>query len=170
MIPQGVEVRPELQVRSDVLAFGFSGERVADQTAVSLLGGALSDYLLMTAESAPTGLVVVDLRNVHSLSATGLGHLLALQKRLGQVRWQLALLISDPVTREVFSTTRLDHRFLVAANEAELRELVNGSTPVPAPSLSPEEPLEFSASELAEMEAAGITLDDAIQAIEGLRR
>src|SRR5260370_37951237 len=170
MILQGVEVRPELQVRSDVLAFGFSGERVADHTAVGLLEGSLLDYIVTTAEAAPTGLVVVDLRNVASLSTAGLGRLLALHKRLGQIRWKLVLLISDPITREVFSTTDLDNLFMVAADEANLRELVQRCTPMPARSLSQEAPPEITDVELAEMEAAALTLDDAIRIVEGLRR
>ena len=169
MIPQGVEVRPELQMRSDVLAFGFSGKRVADHTAISLLGGDLLNHILTAAESAPTGLVIVDMRNVDSLSSTGLGRILAFHKNVSQVCWKLVLLISDPIIREVFSTTHLDHHFLVASNEAELRELVKGYTPIPAQSPQ-DEPPEFSESELTEMEAAGITLDHAIRVIEGLRR
>jgi anti-anti-sigma factor len=169
MIPPGVEVRPELQMRSDVLAFGFSGERVADQVAGRLLGGDFFDYLVTVAESAPTGHVVVDLRNVDSLSSTGFKPLLALQKKLAQVGWKLAVLISDPITREVFSAAHLDRLFLVAVNEAELRDLVTAGTPPPGQSLQ-EEPPEFSDRELAEMEASGITLDDAIRVIEGLRR
>jgi anti-anti-sigma factor len=166
MIPQGVEVRPELQVRNDVQAYGFSGKRVPDHTAVSLLGGVLLDYVPTTSESVPTGLVVVDMRNVDSLSTTGLGRLLALHKRLGQVRWKVVLLIGDPIVREVFSATQLDRRFLVAADEGELRELVQCCQPVSVPAVSPGEWLQFGASELAEMEAGGITLDDAIRAIE----
>ena len=169
MIPQGVEVRPELQVRSDVLALGFSGVRAADQTAVSLLEGSLLDYILTTAENAPTGLVVVDLRNIDSLSTTGLGRLRALHKRLGQIRLKLVLLIDDPILREVFSATHLDNLFMVASSEGELRELVKRCTPIPAPSPSQEAP-EFSESELAGLETAGLTLDDAIRVIEGLRR
>jgi anti-anti-sigma factor len=170
MIPQGLEVRPELQVRSDVLAFGFSGEHVADDTAVGLLQGDFLNYILTTAETTPTGLVVVDMRNVESLSTTSLGRFLALYKKLGQVRWKLVLMISDPILRELFSTTHLDHLFLVAANEGELHELAQRYALVLSQTPSQKEPPEFSASELTEIEAAGITLEDAIQTVEGLRR
>ncbi len=165
MIPQGVEVRPELQLRSDVLAFGFSGKG-ADSAAVSLLG----KYILTNVDSASPGLVVVDMRNVEFLSSTGLGHLLAIHKRLKQVGWKLLLLIHDPLIREFFSSTNLDQVFLVAATEAELRELVESVTLVPTASPSQDEAIEFSESELAEMDATGITLDDAIRAVEGMRR
>jgi hypothetical protein len=85
MIPQGIEVRPELQARGDVLAFGFAGERVTDRAAVGVLAGDLLDYIMVAAEGAPVGLVVVDMRNVDALSTTGMGRLSALQKKLRQV-------------------------------------------------------------------------------------
>jgi anti-anti-sigma factor len=169
MVPHGVEVRPELQVRSDVLAFGFPGERIPDTVIVSLLGAELLDHILTTAEIASAGLVVVDLRNVESLPATGFGRLLSLHNRLSQVQRKLVVLVSDPVIREVFSTTRLDRLFLVVANEAELRDLVKGVAP-PAAQPAPQDGIEFTDRDLAEMDASGITLDDAIRAIEGLRR
>jgi anti-anti-sigma factor len=169
MIPQGVEIRPELQIRSDVLAFGFAGERVADEAAVNLLSGELLNHISAAAESAETDLVVVDMRNVQSLSTTGLGRLLALRKRLSQVRWKPVLLISDAIIREVFFTTDLHDLFLVAANEAELREIVNRYAPI-GPQSPHDVSTQFSESELAEMEADGITLDDAIRVVEGMRR
>src|SRR5438094_780680 len=101
MIPQGVEIRSELQV-NQVLAFGFSGARVADATFVNLLGGELLDYIMTVAAKSPTpSAVIVDLRNVEYLSAAGMGRLFSLQRRLHRVHWQLVLLIEDPVLREV---------------------------------------------------------------------
>ena len=169
MVPQGIEVRPDLQMRSDVLAFGFPGERIADHSASRLLGDDLLDHIFSVADLAPTGLVVVDMRNVESLSATGMGRLLEFHKQLSQVRCKLALVISDPVLREVFSATNLDHLLLVAADEGELRELVKRSAPVGARPVQ-DDPPDFCESELAEMESDGITLDDAIHAIEQSRR
>jgi len=168
VIPLGIEIRPELQMRSDVLAFGFSGEHVADRTAVSLLAGDMLDYVLTAVERSPTGLVVLDLRNVDSLSATGFGRLLALHKTLALARRKLILLISDPIIRDVLFAIELDHKILVAANEVELGEVINRYTSTPATSSQDEVPM-FSESELADMEAAGISLDDAIRVIEGLR-
>jgi anti-anti-sigma regulatory factor len=169
MLPQGVEARPDLQVRSDVLAFGFSGTRIPDQTVASLLGSELLNYIATAAASAPAGLVVVDLRNVDSHSAAALGRLLELRQRLVQIGRKLVLLISDPITRTVFSTTHLDERFFIVTDEAEIRALVEHGTltPVQAP---PDEPPELTESELTQMEAGGLTLDDAIRVIKGLRR
>jgi anti-anti-sigma factor len=170
MIPSGVEIRLELQVRSDVLAFGFAGEHVADQTAVHLLQGDLRDHILETTERAPTGLVVMDMRNVDSLSATGMGRLLALSQRLDQVHWRLVLLICDPIVRAVFTSTHLDQQVLMAANEDELHALIDRYLPGAGQLPAAEEPPKFSESELAAIEADDITLDDAISAIERLRR
>jgi anti-anti-sigma regulatory factor len=167
MIPQGVEVRPDLQLQNNVLAFGFAGERITDQTAVGLLGGDLLEHLLTTTETSRTGLVVVDMRNVDPLSTAGLGQLRAVQKRLSQVPWTFVLLIDDAVDREVFSNVQAHQHFLAAADETELRELVKRLTPGP---LGREESPLFSESERAEMEAAGTTLEDAIRVIEGPRR
>jgi hypothetical protein len=169
VIPLGIEVRPELEMRSDMLAFGFSGECVADRTAVGLLRDDLLDYILTAAERAPQGFVVVDMRNVNSLCTTDLGRISALQKTLAQVGWKLILLIGDPIIREVLFTTELDRAILIAANKAELGDLINRHTLTPPTSPDDGFP-EFTESELADMEAAGISLDDATKVIEGLRK
>ncbi len=166
MIPQGVEIRPELQLESDVLAFGFSGGDV-DDAAVGILGGALLDHLLQTATPS-THFVVADLRNLKHLSSVGIGRLLSLHRKLRQVDWKLILLISDPVTREVFAVTSLDRLFSVVADEAALHDLVNGRlrSAVAPGALEGEEVTDFSEEEIAEMDAAGVTLDDAIRVVE----
>ncbi len=166
MIPQGIESRPELQMRSDILAFGFAGVMVPDQTAVSLLKGELRNHILTATENRPAGIVVVDLRNVSSLSTNGLGRLRMLQGDLSEGRWKLVVLLSDPILRQVFLNTKLDHLISIASDEAELRDLIT----TPGVNLSPQDaPPDFSESELAEMEAGGITLEDAIRAVEALR-
>lgn len=169
MVPQGIEVRADLQTRSDVLAFGFHGEHIAAHSAARLLGTDLLNYICSVVENAPAGFVVVDLRNVEPLSTAAIGQLLSFNKQLSQYRCRLALLVSDPVLREVLSATNLDHLFTVAADESELRALVERSSPVDARPVHDDSP-DFSESELAELESEGLTLDDAIHAIEQSRR
>jgi anti-anti-sigma factor len=156
MIPQGMELRPALTSQSDALALGFAGEHIPDAIAVRSLS-ALIDYVeTIPATSAPR-LVVVDMRNVESLSTAALGKLQGINKRLSQARWRLLLIVDDPVVRGVIASTGLD-RFVKLASSAELGETASNQ---PA--------ADFTEAELAEMLAAGHTLDDAIRAIERLR-
>jgi anti-anti-sigma factor len=169
MLPRGVEVRSLLQVRSDVLAFGFTGERIAEEVVVGLLGGEFLDYIMRLTERSLPGLIVLDMRNVVSLPSTGLACLLSLRKRLSRAGWKLILVINDPILRQVFATANLDRVFVVAATEAQLRALING-VPPGSPQSPAHQAVEFTPPEIAQMEAASLTLDDAIRAVEGLRR
>src|SRR4051812_2760544 len=107
MIPQGMELRPALTGQSDALAFGFAGEHISDADAVSSLSE-LIEYVERIPPTSVPRRVVVDMRNVDSLSTPALGKLIAINKRLSQVRWRLQLLIDDPVVREVVTSTGLD--------------------------------------------------------------
>jgi len=167
MLPQGVEVRPDLQVNNGVSALGFSGAKVADAVFVDRLGGDFLDYVEKDTESSPARVVVLDMRNVSYLSSAGIGRLLTLSKRLDQADRRLVLVVSDQVIRGVFSLAGLDQvMFQLVANDAELRALFNREPLALAPG-QPE--IEFTESELAEMEAGGLTLEDAVLAIEQLR-
>jgi hypothetical protein len=118
----------------------------------------------------PTRFVVVDMRNVRNLSSAGLGHVLALRRRLQPVPWKMVLLLGDPVLRGVVSATGLGQSFSIVSDEAELRGLLNGGMPGgAAPSRTGEPDLSFNQEELEAMEREGITLDDAIRAVEALR-
>ena len=171
MIPQGVEVRSELQLYGDVLAFGFSEEpRADDDAVVTILSGELLDYITRAAETSPARFVVIDLRNVRRLSSTSIRKLVTLHCKQQMADWNLVLLFNDPVIRGVILATNGDRKFQVVNDEAELRQLVNRSS-LPSP-LSPsqeEREISFSESELANMEATGISLDDVIHAVERLR-
>jgi anti-anti-sigma factor len=156
MIPQGMELRPALTAQSDALAFGFAGEHVRDADAITSLS-ALIEYIDTIASASAPRLVVVDMRNVESLSTSALGKLLAINKRLSQVQWRLFLIIDDPVVREVVASTGLD-QFVKLTSSAELGQPARNGTAA-----------DFTESELAEMIAAGLTLDDAIREIERLR-
>ena len=170
MTPHGVEIRTELQLTDTVLAFGFTGEHVSDDVAGRVLVGELVDYITRTAAALPTRFVVIDMRNVGHLSSVGIGRLLTFQRGLQQGRWALVLLINDAVVRDVFAATNLDRLFSVVTDEAELRDLVNCVSP--ATGLQPaacEGPMTFSEDEIADMDATGVTLDEAIRVIERLR-
>ncbi len=156
MIPQGMELRPALTARTDALAFGFAGERVRDADALTGLS-ALIEYVDTAATASSPRLVVVDMRNVESLSTTALGKLLAINKRLSQVRWRLLLIIDDPVLREVVASTGLD-QFVKLTSSAELAESASRGSMA-----------DFTDAELAGMLSSGLTLDDAIRDIERLR-
>jgi anti-anti-sigma factor len=156
MIPQGMELRPALTAHSDALAFGFSGEHVRDADAITSLSD-LIEYVDTIATAVSPRVVVVDMRNVESLSTSALGKLIAINKRLSQVRWQLLLIIDDPVVRGVVASTGLDE-FVKLTTSAELGQSgSNGRT------------ADFTEAELSEMTASGRTLDDAIREIERLR-
>ena len=169
-MPQGIEIRPQLQIRSDILAFGFSDAHIAGHVGDGLLVGDVLDTILTVVESMPLGVVVVDMRRIDSLLNTDLGQLVALHKRLGQMSWRLAVLVDDPITRQVLAGTDLDRRFLVAADENELKELLKRYPPISDRATWPDEPPEFTESEIAEIKAFGTTLDHTIRLIEGLRR
>jgi anti-anti-sigma factor len=156
MIPQGMELRPALTRQSDALTFGFAGDHIRDADAVRSLS-ALIEYVDQIAAAPVPPLVVVDMRNVDSLSTSALGKLIAINKRLSQVPWTLLLIIDDPVIREVVASTGLN-QFVKLASSAEISRL-SQHTPV----------ADFTESELAEMLSSRITLDDAIREIERLR-
>jgi anti-anti-sigma regulatory factor len=171
VLPRGVEVRPELQAARGVLAFGFAGERVDGDAAVTLLRGELVDLLTEAAQSSPARLVVIDMQNVRSLSANALAGLLSLRRKLRAAGWRMVLHVTDPVTLEVLSVTHPSPMLEVVRDVAALHDLVGNGTGAPAPA-APEtaQPrVEFSAEELAEMAAAGTTLEDAIRLVEQLR-
>jgi len=169
MVPEGIEMRPELSGQSDALAFGFSGGQVSDLVAIkSLLG--LIEHLEKSVEPPQSRLVIVDMRNVSYLDSTSLATLVRLQKRLKERQWQLLLVIDDPTMRELWAVTRLDTLIKIAGS-ADLAEFVGGQPGSATQTASPSSGrvINFTREELAEMKAAGITLDDAIRAIEPLR-
>jgi anti-anti-sigma factor len=156
MIPQGMELRPALTGHTDALAFGFAGEHIRDADALAGLS-ALIEYIDTIATTSSPRLVVVDMRNVESLSTSALGKLIAINKRLSQVRWRLLLIIDDPVVREVVASTGLD-QFVKLTTSAELGQTASNGLAA-----------DFTEAELAEMISSGLTLDDAIREIERLR-
>lgn len=164
MIPAGLEVRAELHVTSDTLAFGFSKPSVADGDSDTVWVDVFDYIGRMTSQSLPR-FVVFDLRALEYLSAATAGHLTTLHRRLRRIRCELIVLISDPVVRGFFSGIKLDRQFCVATNEAELQALLQSRKPAPhAP-----EPEEFSREELTALETTGISLEDAIHTVERLR-
>ncbi len=166
MIPQGMELRPTLTTQADALAFGFAGDHVRDADALLSLS-ALIEYVDELGAASPPRLVVVDMRNVESLSTSALGKLVAINKRLSQVRWRLLLIIDDPVVREVVASTGLN-QFVKFKSGAEL-----GASASPARRMVGIEgngwAANFTETQLAEMITSGLTLEDAIREVERLR-
>jgi anti-anti-sigma factor len=151
-----MELRPALTTHTDALAFGFAGEYIRDADAITRLSD-LIEYVDTIATAASPRVVVVDMRNVESLSTSALGKLIAINKRLSQVRWQLLLIIDDPVVRGVVASTGLDE-FVKLTSSAELGQSASNGLAA-----------DFTEAELAEMISSGRTLDDAIREVERLR-
>lgn len=125
MLPKGIEPRPDLQLKSGVLAFGFPGAVVKELAfRDALADGGLLEHINSVANRTSIGFVVLDLRNVESICSIGIGRLLVFHRNLDQIRCKLVLLISDPVLRSVFSDIKLDQRLFLAADEAELRDFL----------------------------------------------
>jgi anti-anti-sigma factor len=151
-----MELRPGLTTEPDALAFGFTGERIPAAAAVTTLS-ALIDHVEQSATASSPRLVVVDMRNVETLSTAALGKLIAVNQRLSKVRWRLLLVIDDPVVREVVAATGLDQFVSMTSSDELAKAARNGQK------------ADFTESELAEMISSGLTLDDAIREIERLR-
>jgi len=170
MVPDGIAIRPDLQIGNKMLAVGLTGEWVADDQAVQRLGSNLRDYLQEVVRTSSIRDVVLDLRNVEFDSVDGLWQIRTLQRRLRADFCGLILLVSDPHVREVLAGTELDRHCWVVANEGELQALMRGEPirkPVPG---GGEIPPPFTAEELAEIEATGGTLDEIIREIKETMR
>ncbi len=155
------ETRHDLEFSPDVVAFGFAG-RVLDDAACGLI----DEKLLASIEEATRGkkpsFVVLDFRAVEDLSSAALAKLIMLQKRLGGAGWRLVVLGLSPEFLGAFSQT-ITH----VADERDLHRLLGQTDASPCP--SPDQGhLEFTPEEINAMNAAGITLQDAIRAIERL--
>src|SRR3954452_10227730 len=78
----------------------------------------LADQLLRLAENGPTRLVL-NFREVHTMSSDVLGMLAALHRRLEKSRRRLAISGLDPAPREMCRICRLERVFALHDDEAE---------------------------------------------------
>ncbi|MCI0455712.1 MAG: STAS domain-containing protein [Gemmataceae bacterium] len=159
MIPEGVTLRSDLQIKGGVVAFGLTEEE---------LSGSHVAHILATVDRTSTRFVVLDLRAVRHLPSVGMSQLVRLRRKLQDIPCRLVLL-GDESLRQILSATTLDRLFSVAADEPELRALVEASEASARASGQGDEPGVFTKAELAELEATGVSLDDTIRIIERLR-
>jgi len=171
MTATAFEIRQELKIRDDVLAFGFRGEPIADEAATQLIRRELLASVKAAENGTQPSFVVLDMRQVQFMSSLCLGRLISLNGMLGLSEWKLVLLGLPQEIRETFSMAGLDPLVTLVSDEDELRFLVE-QTPVrpnltmAAQSSTEELAVDFSEVEVEELVAAGITLDEAIRAIE----
>jgi anti-anti-sigma regulatory factor len=125
-----LETRPQLQFRDDVIAVGFAGDRVSGDEALSLVEEQLPTYVRAATRGAPPRFVVLDLRNVETLSSVAIGKMAAIGNSGRAAGWTVVPVV-NPALRDLFAFTRLAPIFPVVGDEAELRRLVET---VPAPS------------------------------------
>jgi len=162
------EIREELQIREDVLAFGFRGGRLKDGEAFQLISGELLASVQAAENGMHPSLVILDMRQVEFMSSLFTGKLTTLNNVLSKSKWTLVLFGLPRELQDIISLTRLDRPITLASDENELRLLVARTTA--RPYCATDEPsIEFSAEELGEMIATGITLDDVIRDVEQLR-
>jgi anti-anti-sigma factor len=159
MIPQGVTLRSDLQIKGGVVAFGLTEEEISDSHVA---------HIVATVDRTSTRFVVLDLRTVHFLPSVGMSQLVRLCRKLQTIPCRLILLV-DESFRQVLSLTRLDRLFSVAADESELRALLDASAAAAHASGHGDEPAPFTKAELAGLEATGVSLDETIRHIERLR-
>jgi len=88
---------------------------------------------------------------------------------LQQAAWKLILLITDPVLRDVLANTKLVQFFTVVGDENGLRDVLQNGKLKHSTNDADMTALQFTADEMADMQSANISLDDAILAVERLR-
>ena len=66
-MPQGLEVRPELQFGAGIMAYGFSSQYITERDGYGLLGSDVLDFMYLPTEFASSGITIVDLHGICSL-------------------------------------------------------------------------------------------------------
>jgi anti-anti-sigma factor len=132
-----MEACPQLQIRDDVLAVGFAGGGISGDDALALAEEQLLPYVAATRRGSPPRFVVLDLRNVATLSSLAIGKMLGMRKKGNEAGWTLVVVTADPAVLDLLAFTRLDKVFPVVREEGELRRLVD--TVPPPDGISPRE-------------------------------
>lgn len=120
----------------------------------------------LTPEHPAPKRVVLDLRRLDALTARMCGELLKFDRFLRAARVGLVVLATRSAVLDAVRDTAFDRPPTVFAAAADLNR-EHGADLVPAEdAVSEDEGVSFTADELREMEAAGLTLGDAIRSLE----
>lgn len=162
MLNVGIESRPEFQVADDVLAFGLSAGLAAGDSPTSVLNDEAFNQIAKAARKSQAEFVVLDIRNLSKVHSADVDRFMALERALQPLRSKLVLLTADPLSHKFILAVRRG-RFFVVNSEAELLNLVRKEEECGTTSIG------FTREELEQLNRDGITLDDAIRAVEGIR-
>jgi anti-anti-sigma regulatory factor len=169
MLPTGIEIHPGLCSGADVLAFGLSAKYPASGQGIAVIFGQIIDHVLGANKDAPPRLILVDLRQIDDLDGTAMALPASLQTRLKQVRSRLLVVSDNSRVTKIFAAMGSDETFGAVSSD-QLAEIMASAAMQGSPASSENSPrIAFTAQELAEMKATGITLDQAIAAIENAR-
>lgn len=157
MLPAGMELRPGLQIGGNLVAVGFPGENVPDSAATGLLSRELPGALGRVLLEAGARHLVVDMRNVGPLSASGIAALKSIRARLRGLLFLPVLVVADRPSRELLAGTGVTSHMPVVVGEEGLRAWAAEMAELSR---------EFAPEELGRREQHGVPLEQVIAEIE----
>lgn len=110
--------------------------------------------------------IVLDFANVEFIDSTALSMLLALRKKVQAAGGSLVLVHVSPKVDAVLKLTSLDQVLTILPDDAALQRFLDEAGRGSSPEQSDADDTPFTEEELREVESSGLTLGDAIRAIE----
>lgn len=119
MLPPGMELRPSLQFTDNLFAIGFTGDNVPDPFChgVEALRGVVTHLAGLPATPA----LIIDLRNVHEITAPGIYSLKSLRSALREHRLSVVLVVNGRLQHQWLEGTGVTDHMPVVIGEEGLR-------------------------------------------------
>src|SRR5262245_41346440 len=156
MLPAGMELRSSLQLSEQLVAVGFPGENVPESAATGLLSRELPGALGRVLQEAGARHLVVDMRNVGQISASGIAALKSIRARLRGLLDLPVLVVGDRASRELLHGTGVTSHMPVVVGEEGLRAWAAEMAELAR---------EFAPEELSRREREGVPLEEVIAEI-----